>query len=64
MVDSVKSMLRPARVDKNPAQSAKSVALVDEGEIPAGAGNGVVAYDDGTAGCCGEGAREDARDGA
>jgi hypothetical protein len=61
-------MLRPTRVDENPAQSAKSVALVDKGGIPAGAGNGVVAYDNGTAGCCGEGAREgareDARDGA
>ena len=61
---SAKPVLRPARDDENPAQSTKSVALVDEGVIPVGAGSGDVAYDDGAADSCGEGAREDARDGA
>jgi hypothetical protein len=55
-VDSVKSKLRPARVEENPAQLAKSGALTDKGGMPVGAGNGVVAYNDGTAGRCGEGA--------
>lgn len=59
---SAKPVLRPARDDENPAQSTKSVALVDEGVIPVGAGSGDVAYDDGAAESCGEGAREGARE--